>query len=72
MHAFRNVVLPVLGPQCIITTGRSNCNASVIVDREGMGVAMSNRSSYCVDRFHFLASVPHVVCDVWLVADWRR
>jgi len=67
LHAFRDAVLPVLGPQCIITTGRRRWLLVVVGDeygREGMGVANSKRSVYCVVRFHCLATVPQFVCAV--------
>ena len=57
LHAARNVVLPVLGVQCIITT-------SLLVvpedGSEGMGVAALKRSVYCVVLFHCLRSDPQV------------
>ena len=66
LHAFRNVVLPVFGPQCIITMGRC-WNSNVVGEatgRDGMDVATSKSCSYCVVRFHCLASAPQVICAV--------
>ena len=53
IHAARNVVLPVLGPQCIITT------SLVVVPEEGsegMGMSALKRLVYCVVLFRSLRS----------------
>lgn len=81
LHAFRNVVLPVLGPQCIITAGRRRgllllFEAILIIlpsfGSLDIGVAKSHRSVYCAVRFHDLAMVPQGICAVSFVADCNR